>query len=170
MPVSDFARLAQWKAAKLKLCAILMLALVGTIPGARACTDSSAMRHYFFDYRPDARAGRDVLVVRIVAIDGDVVRARLDERFAEALGIDLVTIDLLEYPLGANCIGYGLMGGPAFVVVDRLTRLKSGEVRIAAVAVGGQFNTRPRRSQAELDSYIVDSTLKEAAAAGRKHQ
>jgi hypothetical protein len=111
-----------------------------------------------------------VLLVQIITVDGDVVRARLDKRFAGALDIDAVTIDLPKYPLGTNCIDYGLTGGPAFVVVDRLARLKSGEVRVAAVAVKGQFDTRPRRSRAELDSYIVDPALSEAAAADRKIQ
>ena len=141
---------------------IFVLALIGTTASANACTDGSAMRYYFFDHQPAARAG-DVLLVRITEIDGNVVRARLDVRFAKALGIDVVTIDLPEYPMGTNCISYGLTDGLAFVVVERLTRLESGEGRIVALALREPYDTRRRRSRAELDSDIIDPAVKEAA-------
>ncbi|AQR74035.1 hypothetical protein [Sphingomonas sp. LM7] len=142
-----------------------MLALIGTTTSVRACADGAATRYYFFDDRPPARAGRDVLLVRIIAIEGNVVRARLDERFAHALGVAAVMIDLPEYPWGTNCIDYGRRSGTAFVIADRVVRAESGEVRVVAAAVQGPFNTRPRRSRAELDDFIVDPAVKEAAAA-----
>jgi hypothetical protein len=151
------------KGCEVRFFCILLLALVGTAASARACTDGSAMRHYFFDHQPAAREGRDVLLVRIVGIDGNVVRARLEARFAKALGIDVVTIELPEYPLGTNCIGYGMTSGLAFVVVDRLIRQEPGAARIVAVALREPYDTRPRRSRAELDSYITDPTMREAA-------
>lgn len=147
---------------------ILVLALVGTTASARACTDSNATRYYFFDHQPVARAGRDVLLVRIIDVEGDVVRARLDARLAKALGIDSVTIELPEYPLGGNCVDYGLRDGLAYVVVERLIRQEPNAGRIVAVALREPYDTRRRRSRAELESYIVDPAVKQAAAADRQ--
>lgn len=153
----------------MKFVWLLMLALIGATANAHACTDSAAMRYYFFDRPPDERAGREVLPVRILAIAGDVVRARLDGPFAKALGHETVTIDLPQYPLGGNCVSYGLTNGPVFVIVERVIRLESGEMRIiAASPVKGRYDTRPRRSRAELESYIVDPAVKEALAKERR--
>ena len=107
-----------------------------------------------------------MLLVHILSVDGDVVRARLDERLAKALGVDAVTIDLPQYPEGGNCIDYGVRSGPAVVVVERLVRF-TPEMRIVAVAMNEPYDTRPRRSNAELESYIVDPALKAALARAR---
>ncbi|NIJ19781.1 hypothetical protein FHS95_001450 [Sphingomonas naasensis] len=142
----------------------LVFALIGIVPRADACTDGAAMTYYFFDRQPDGRAERDVLPIQILAIEGDRVRAQVGASVAKALGGDIVTIDLPAYPQGTNCIDYGLTSGPAFVVVEHLYQLKSGEVHIVAAHLREGYDTRRRRSRAELDRYIVDPAVKEAAA------
>ncbi|MDT8759895.1 hypothetical protein MZO42_14425 [Sphingomonas psychrotolerans] len=160
-------RLALQAGHAVRFLSFFVLALIGTTVTAAACTDGDAMQYYFFDHEPTARAGRDMLLVHILSVDGDAVRATLDERLAKALGVDAVTIDLPEYPLGGNCIDYGIMSGTAIVVVDGLVRWKSGEMHIVAAPVKGPYDTRPRRSNAELESYIVDPGLKAALAKAR---
>lgn len=146
---------------------ISVLALIGTTISASACTDDSATRYYFFDHQPVAHAGRDMLLVHILSVDGDIVRAGLDGRLAKALGVDTVTIDLPEYPWGANCIDYGVRSGAAIVVVERLVLSRPGKMHIVAAAVKEPYDTRPRRSNAELESYIVDPALKAELAKAR---
>ncbi len=134
---------------------------------ALACTHSSAMRSYFFAVRPEGVEVSRLLPVEIVRIDGQAVHARVDERFANALGGRDIHIELPEYPEGANCVDFGVREGRAFIVFDRVFTRSWGEVVVVARAVRGVVYPK-RRSAAELDKHIVDPEMKAQAERGRE--
>lgn len=134
---------------------------------ALACTDGSSTRYYFFGVRPEAVEVARLLPVEIVRIDGQIVHARADERFAKALGGRDIQIELPEFPEVTNCIDYGLQEGRALIVFDRVFTRSSGEIVVAARPVRGRVYPKGR-SAAELDEYIVDPEFKAKADHGRR--
>lgn len=143
---------------------LVALVLAGAAGSARACVDAGNMRYYFFRDRPEGV--RDVIQVRIVAIDGARVEARLSRPFARALGERHVVIELPEYPQGGNCIEYGETEGSVFVPVSSLGR-RDGTALFYAVPSSAQ-PARPRRNLTEIDRYIVDPAMKKAAEESRR--
>lgn len=133
---------------------------------ALACTDGSATRYYFFGVRPEGVEVARLLPVEIVRIDGQMVHARADERFAKALGGRDIEIELPEYPEGTNCIDFGFREGRAFIVFDRVFTRSSGEIVVVARPVRGRVYPKGL-SAAELDKYIVDPEMKAQAERGR---
>lgn len=145
--------------------AIYLIALLMS-SNALACTDGSAMRSYFFPAPPKGvEVGRS-LPVEIIRLDGRVVQARAEERFAEALGGRDIEIVLPEYPWITNCIDFGLREGRAFIVFDHVFTRSSGQVVVVARPVRGRVFPRVRGAP-ELDKYIVDPEFKAKADQSR---
>lgn len=144
--------------------ALVAVALLGSAGSASACVDGRNMRYYFFRDRPENV--QDVIQVRIVAIDGARVEARLSAPFARALGERNVVIELPKYPQGGNCIEYGETEGSVFVPVSSFAR-REGTVRFYAVPTPAG-PVRPRRSLSEIDRYIIDPAMKKAAEESRR--
>lgn len=148
--------------------AVYLIALLMS-SNAFACTDGSAMRSYFFPARPEGvEVGRS-LPVEIVRLDGRVVQARTDERFAEALGGRDIEIVLPEYPWITNCVDFGLREGRAFIVFDHVFTRSSGQVVVVARPVRGRIFPRVRGAP-ELDTYIVDPEFKAKADHGSRRK
>ncbi len=142
------------------LIAIPMLAV-----DARACTNGSAMRYYFFGVRPEGVEVANLLPVEIIEIKWNVARARVDDRFAVVLGGRDILIELPDVPESGNCVDYGISEGRALIVFERVFTRVSGEIVVVARSVKGRVYPEIARSAAELDKYIVDPTIK----SGRPH-
>ncbi|MCA1199315.1 hypothetical protein K9B35_15195 [Sphingomonas sp. R647] len=136
---------------------------------ALACTDGSSTRYYFFGVRPEGVEVARLLPVEIVRIDGQIVHARADERFAKALGGRDIQIELPYEAGGDNCIDYGIRDGRAFIVFVRVFTRSPGEIVVVARPVRGRVYPKGL-SAAELDKYIVDPEMKALAERGRENR
>lgn len=101
---------------------------------ARACTDGNAMR-YYFSAEPPARTPDIMFVqVTIVSKTWTSVEARLEGPFARLSADGMIHIMLAIAPEGTNCVDWGTLDGPVYVVASE-SRIRNGQALIMAEPV-----------------------------------
>lgn len=100
------------------------------LPGAaQACTDSSADRHYFQREAPQMTPDIMFVQVTIISKTDSSVEARLMGRFATLSANGMIHIELPEPPQGTNCIDWGDLDGPVYIVA-RSALVRDGHASI----------------------------------------
>ena len=93
-------------------------------------------------------------------IEGRIVHARLVSGFEKLSSDGEIVIELPDNVHGTNCVALGRVDIPVFVA-GKLIWSSNGKLALEAIPI--MFRPLPRRSKAELDSYIVDPEFKARA-------
>ena len=110
---------------------------------ASACTDSRAIRYYFLTQPPVVTPTIMFVQVTIVSRSAMSVEARLEKPYA-SLSVDgMIHIELTEPPEGTNCVEWGDLEGPVYVVASAAL-IDGGRASIRAVPVKPRYS--PERS------------------------
>lgn len=96
----------------------VLLAACAMPQAARACIDGNATRYYFTRVPPVMTPDIMFVQVTIVSKTDASVEARLEGRFAALSTDHLIHIELPLPPFGDNCIDWGVLDGPVYVVAS----------------------------------------------------
>jgi len=113
------------------------------------------MARYFSPQPPERPDGAVLLRVRISSIEGNVVSADLDGRFARLSADGRVRIELELSPSRGSCIELGTTVGPVFVT-GTLMRYRSGALVLRAMPSDPPRVHPLRITDAERNQYVVD--------------
>lgn len=139
----------------LRFLRLAPLVALGVAGSAQACVDGRNMVRYFSYERPVHYSQTIMLRVTVTSIDGDVVHAQLYGPFGILSRDGSVRIEVREPPMGGNCVEWGPVDGPVFVL-GSLVRTAAGDVTLRAVPMPSWPRPRRGHSRTELESYIVD--------------
>lgn len=100
------------------------------LPGAaQACTDSHNVRYYF--QRQPPQMTPDIMFVQVMIVRKTMssVEARLTGRFSTLSANGMIHIELPQPPYGENCVDWGDLDGPVYVVA-RSSLVQNGHASI----------------------------------------
>jgi len=112
----------------------ILLAACAMPQAARACSDGSQMRYYFLRQPPVITPDIMFVQVTIVSKTWTSVEARLEGPFARLSANGMIHIELPIEPQGTNCVDWGTLEGPVYVVASSAL-IRDGHASITAEPV-----------------------------------